>query len=212
LPPSICDIGRLALTRKVLMSSLLYAARPLVTDFLGSIFFVILLALKVDVSVAAAAGVAISIAVIAVQMIRRLPVAPLQWLSIALVLVSGAATILTHDPRFVMAKPTIIYIAVGVVMLKRGWMQRYIPPIAAGHVDDVTIVFGYVWAAMMLLTAAANLVIAVFYTPYWVAFIGIFPLASKLALFAVQFIVSRRIGRRRIIAHRAALAASAEPA
>jgi intracellular septation protein A len=194
------------------MNALLYAARPLVTDFLGSIFFIILLALKVDVAIAAGIGVAISIGVILVQVLRRQPVAPLQWLSIALVLVSGAATIFTHDPRFVMAKPTVIYIAVGVVMLKRGWMQRYIPPIATGHVDDVTIVFGYVWAAMMLFTALANLVIAVAFTPYWLAFIGVFPLASKLALFAIQFIVTRRIARQRIVARSAALAENAEAA
>ena len=38
--------------------------------------------------------------------------------------------LLTDDPRFVMLKPTLIYCIVGTVMLKPGWMTRYLPPIA----------------------------------------------------------------------------------
>ena len=194
------------------MESLIYAARPLLTDFLGSIFFVVLLAFKVDVSVAAGIGIAISIAVIVVQLVRRKPIAALQWSSLALVLLSAGATMLTRDPRFVMAKPTLVYVAVGFVMLQPGWMKRYIPPIAIGHIDRVTDVFGYVWSALMFVTASANLIIAIWFTPYWMAFIATFPVASKVVLFAIQYWTSRTIARRRILAKRAALAESPAPA
>jgi intracellular septation protein A len=113
---------------------------------------------------------------------------------------------LTHDPRFIMVKPALIYVAVGFVMLRRGWMRRYIPPIAAGHIDDLTDVFGYVWAALMFVTAAANLIVAVWFTQYWIAFVAMFPVASKVALFAIQYLTSRTIARRRILAQRASLA------
>ncbi len=191
------------------MDTFLHAARPLILDFLGSIFFIILLALKVDPATAAAVGVAVSVAVIAVQIVRRKPIAALQWLSLALVVISGAATMLTHDARFVMAKPSVIYTAVGVVMLQRGWMIRYIPPRGVGYVEDVTTVFGYVWSALMFVTAAANLVIAVWFTPWWVAYVGIFPVVSKIILFVIQFAVTRGTARRRVLAERAALAATA---
>ncbi len=194
------------------MDSLIYAARPLITDFLGSIFFVVLLAFKVDVSVAAAIGIAVSIAVIVVPLLRRRAVAALQWASLALVLLSAAASMLTHDPQFVMAKPTLIYVAVGFVMLQPGWMKRYIPPIAVGHIDRVTDIFGYVWSALMFITAAANLIIAVWFTPYWIVFLGTFPVASKVALFAIQYWTSRTIARRRILAQRAALVGRPAPA
>lgn len=185
------------------MNNFIYAVRPLITDFLGSIFFAVLLASNVEASVAAGIGVAVSIGVILVQVAFRKPLAALQWASLALVLLAGAATMLTHDPRFVMIKPTLIYIVLGLVMLRRGWMTRYIPPIAVGHIEDVAIRFGYVWSALMFATAAANFAVAMWFTSYWVAFVGIIPMTSKALLFAMQYVVSRTIARRRILAQRA---------
>jgi intracellular septation protein A len=191
------------------MSNLLYAARPLLLDFLGAIVFAALLAAGVSVTVAAAFGVATVVAQVGVQLVRRKPVAPLQWLSLVLVISSGAATLITHDPRFLMAKPSIIYAVVGVVMLKRGWMLRYVPPIAAGHVGDVMTVFGYVWAGLMFATGAANAVVAVGWPQWWPAFIAVVPLASKAVLFAVQYPCVRAVAKRRIIAAREAEALAA---
>ncbi len=54
----------------------------------------------------------------------------------------------------------MIYAAVGVVMLKPGWMTRYAPPIAQTYGADMMPVFGYVWAALMFATGAANLALA----------------------------------------------------
>ena len=51
------------------------------------------------------------------------------YASLALVIVLGTTTLLTHDPRFVLAKPAIAHFAIGAIMLKRGWMLRYMPPI-----------------------------------------------------------------------------------
>ena len=53
------------------------------------------------------------------------------YASLALVIVLGSATLLTNDPRFVLAKPAIAHFAIGTIMLKRGWMLRYMPPIVA---------------------------------------------------------------------------------
>jgi intracellular septation protein A len=117
--------------------------------------------------------------------------------------VFGTLGILTNDPRFLMAKPTIIYLAVGAVMLKRGWMLRYLPPIAGEHGKPLMIMFGYVWAGLMGLTALANLLVAVAYPSAWPAFIAVVPLASKVALFAVQYTIIRFHVRRRIIAEMA---------
>jgi len=48
----------------------------------------------------------------------------------------GAATLLTDDPRFVLAKPAIGHFAVGAIMLKRGWMLRYLPPIVTETIPE----------------------------------------------------------------------------
>ena len=65
-------------------------------------------------------------------------------------------------------------------------------------VGDVMDRFGYVWAAMMFFTAVANLVIAIGFTAWWPLFVGVFPLASKAALFAVHFSVVQWIGQARL--------------
>ena len=72
------------------------------------------------------------------MMWRKHPVDTMQWLSIGLVVVSGIATLLTADPRFVMLKPSVIYCIVGAYMLKPGWMTRYLPPIAVLLIELVS--------------------------------------------------------------------------
>lgn len=186
------------------MHPLLYAARPLVMDFLATIVFLILVALKVDPTLAASVAIAIGVGQVAVLKLTGRPVAPLQWLGLGLVLVFGTASLLTHDIRFLMVKPTVIYLLVGAFMLKRGWMLRYMPPIAAGHAEPVMVAFGYAWAGLMFISAVANAVVAVAFTDHWVAFMAIFPMASKIALFAVQYLTTRAVVRRRVVAARAA--------
>src|SRR3546814_18882362 len=94
-----------------------------------------------------------------------------------------------------MIKPTIVYLIVAAAMLRRGWMNRYIPPEQVAEVGDVMDRFGFVWAGMMAATAIANLVIAIAFTPWWPLFIGVFPLASKVRLFAVHFAVAHYVRR-----------------
>jgi intracellular septation protein A len=163
----------------------------------GSLLFAALLAAGASPMAAASFGVTTALAVIAYSFARGLGVGVLQWLSLVLVTASAAATLLTNDARFMMVKPTVVYVVLGVVMLQPGWMTRYIPPIAVEHIPDVTAVFGYIWAGLMFLTAAANLVFALWFTPLWPAFLAIFPLSSKLVLFAAQYAISRSITIKR---------------
>jgi intracellular septation protein A len=185
------------------MNGLLYAARPLISDFFPTIVFAALVAMKVDVRVATGVALLIGVSQVTVQRLLKRKIELLQWASLGLVVVFGTLGILTNDPRFLMAKPTIIYLAVGAVMLKRGWMLRYLPPIAGEHGKPLMIMFGYVWAGLMGLTALANLLVAVAYPSAWPAFIAVVPFASKVALFAVQYTIIRFHVRRRIIAEMA---------
>lgn len=173
------------------MRNLMHAARPLANDLFSSLLFAALVALKVDAQIATAAAIGFGVAHIGLWLALRKPVAPLQWASLALVLTLGTASLFLHDIRFLMAKPTVIYVILTAMMLKRGWMLRYLPPAAVGHGEATMITFGYVWAGLMALTAAANLVVAVRAPDAWPAFIAVFPMASKVALFAVQFVTVR---------------------
>jgi hypothetical protein len=114
-----------------------------------------------------------------------------------------------------MVKPTLIYIAVGVVMMKRGWMTRYIPPVAMEDGADLITGFGYVWAGLMFFTAAANLVLAMGDPKLWVTFLAVFPAGSKIALFFVQYltmrvVITQRRGRKAALS--APVAAEAQAA
>jgi intracellular septation protein A len=185
------------------MNNLLYALRPLASDFLPTIAFAILVALHVSVPVATGGALAFAVLQMLVQMALKRPIPLLQWASIALVVVFGSVSLITNDARFLMIKPSIIYVAIGVVMLKRGWMLRYLPPIASGHADQLMIRWGYAWSGLMFASAFANLAVAWFLPAYWPAYLATVPLASKLLLFAVQYASVRLIVRRKILAERA---------
>lgn len=183
------------------MKTLLYAIGPMQFDSLGVLVFAVLLAAGAGIVPAVVAGTVVAVAVIGYELVRGHQIAALQWISLASVLFTAAATLLTGDPRFVMAKPTIVYLIVGSVMLRKGWLNRYIPPEQLAIVGDVMDRFGMIWAALMFASAGLNLVVALFFTAWWPLFIGIFPLASKFGLFAVHiavvhFVTQARLRRR----------------
>jgi intracellular septation protein A len=186
------------------MRNLAHAARPLANDLASSLLFAGLVALKAPPMVATLAAIGFGIGHVAWMKATRRPIAPLQWASLALVLVFGSVSLFLHDVRFLMAKPTVIYLIIAVVMLKPGWMLRYMPPIARQHGERAMIAFGYVWAALMVVTAAANLLVAIAYPAFWPAFMAVFPIGSKLALFAIQFTTVRAIVRPKVMAETAA--------
>lgn len=186
------------------MSNLIKAMRPLAWDFLPTIAFAILTMLHVDVRLSIALAVGAGIVQVLVIKAMGREIALLQWAGLGLALVFGGASMITQDPRFIMAKPTIIYLAICVVMLKRGWMLRYLPAIARDRAEPLMIAWGYAWAGLMALSAVANIVFAVRFPAQWPLFLAVFPVPSKLILFAVQYVSIRYVVRRKIIAEMAA--------
>jgi len=194
------------------MKNLLFAARPLALDLISTLVFVAISALTHNVLLATGVAIAAGAVRVAYLMVRGRHVNAMQWMSLGLVVVTGAATFLTRDARFMMAKPSVVYALVGVAMLERGWMLPYLPPQAREHLgDSVMIGWGYVWAGLMLLTAVLNGFFALATSlAVWSLFVAVFPIASKLALFAVQYLSVRAQAirnARRSEAEAAALAA-----
>jgi len=153
------------------------------------------------VIVAVPVGIAFGIGQIGWELAHAKRPDAMQWLSLFLVIATGAATFLTKDPRFILFKPSIIYCVVGVVMLKPGWMNRYLPDRAVHIVPDIGVIFGYVWAGLMFFSAGLNFFVATKGDiGLSVKFLAIYPLASKLSLFFIQYATMRYIGRRRYLA------------
>lgn len=191
------------------MNTFAQAAKPLVNDLFSSLLFAGLLIAGVDPLTATIIAMATGVGHVALMLGLRRPIAPLQWASLGLVLVFGGAGLVVHDPRFLMAKPTVIYLVLAAFMLRRGWMVRYMPPIARGRAQGVVIAYGYVWAGLMALTAGLNLIFAVAMPEHWPLYKAIFPIASKLALFGVQYVHMRAASIREIRAEQATLASAA---
>ncbi len=175
-----------------------HAARPLVNDLFSSLLFAALLIAGVDPLAATIIAMATGVAHVILLLALRRPVAPLQWASLALVLVFGGASLLVHDPRFLMAKPTVIYLILTGFMLRRGWMLRYLPPIARGRAEGAMIGWGYAWAGLMALSGGLNLLFAIAMPEHWPMYKAIFPITSKLALFGVQYLHVRAVSIRAI--------------
>ena len=180
------------------MENLLRSAQLLASDLAATIAFLLVLLFTKDLILAVAIGVGLGAAQIGWFLVRRKPIDAMQWLSIGLVVVSGFATMLTSDARFVMLKPSVIYFVAGTFMLRPGWMNRYLPPIAIEVVPDVVYAFGFAWAGLMFASAVLNIVLALTLDPLsWSATLSAWGIVSKIALFLIQFATMRTIGRRR---------------
>lgn len=180
------------------MEDLLRAGKLLLLDMASTFLLLVVFLATKNMPLAVGLGMALGIAQIGWEFARKRPIDTMQDPSLFLVVGSGIATLITRDPRFVMMKPTIIYVIVGIVMLRPGWLNRYLPPVALEMVPDVAYIFGYIWAALMFVSAALNVVAASqFDIATWSAFMSSFAIASKLGLFSIQDATMRLIGIRR---------------
>jgi intracellular septation protein len=176
------------------------ALQQLLSDLLSAIVFLVVYGLSGSVTVATATAVGVGIAQIAVMKLTGRTVDLMQWLALGLVLVLGAATFITQDSRFIMVKPTVIHWAIGVVMLRRGWMARYLPPIVRDNVPASVIVkLGYAWAGLMFLLGALNAFIAVTMSfQAWAWFITFGAIGAKVVAFLAQYWLLRSLVRRKL--------------
>jgi intracellular septation protein A len=183
------------------MKNLLSAGAAVLEDLASTILFFVLYTLTGSIAVSVAAAILLAIGQIGWRLARHQKPDALQWISLFLVAASGTATLANHNPIFVMLKPSVIYLLVGFAMLQKGWMVRYMPPVAMEYVGDMAIGFGYVWAGLMFLSAIINLVLALHYSVLvWGTAMSIWGTGSKVILFLAQYGMMRVVGRKRRLA------------
>lgn len=180
------------------MNTLLLAARALAFDFASTLMFAAVTAVSGKPLLGVAVGLALACGQIGWDLRRGRPITALQWTSLFVVAASGGGALLTHDPRLAMLSPTLLSSLVGVAMLQRGWMTRYMPKQALDLMPDLVIAAGYVWAGLMFASAAVNLVLVLTVSAkVWGAAISSWGMASKLTLCVAQIAVMKNVGRRR---------------
>jgi intracellular septation protein A len=164
----------------------------LATDFFSTIVFLVIYLVTDNIVLATAVAIAGAIGQVIYSRIKGREFGFMTWASLALVIVLGTATILTNDPRFVLAKPAIAHFAVGAVMLRRGWMLRYMPPQVADTIPEYVTIAGFAWAALMFALGAGTIAIAMTGDlKLWTIYVSVVAVGAKIAAFAIQYIVFR---------------------
>ena len=181
------------------MKDFLEAARLLLLDLASTLFFLVLFLLTHNTILSVGLGMALGVTQIGIQVVRRRLIHIMEWLSLFLVFAAGTATLLTDDPRFVLFKPSVIYVIVGCVMLRSGWLNRYLPEIARSVASDVAVIIGFVWAGLMFASAAVNAFVAFTCSvSTWAMIMPLYGIVSKVAVFLAGFLAIRLTVIRRI--------------
>jgi len=175
----------------------------LLYDFLSAIVFLVLYLSTGNVVLATSVAVAGAVAQVIYSRLKGQPLSFMTYASLALVIVLGTATLLTNDPRFVLAKPSIAHFAIGAIMLKRGWMLRYMPPIVAETIPEYVMFAGYAWAALMFVLGLGTIATAsTGDLKLWAFYVSVVLIGAKIAAFAVQYVAFRLLITNRLRAAR----------
>src|ERR1700716_806656 len=161
----------------------------LATDFFSTIVFLALYLISGNVVLATSVAIAGAVAQVVYSHVKGQPLSFMTYASLALVIVLGSATLWTDDPRFVLAKPSIAHFAIGAIMLKRGWLLRYLAPIVVDTIPEYVTIAGYGWAALMFALGAGTIAVAMTGDiKLWGLYVSVVAGGAKVTAFAVQYV------------------------
>lgn len=159
------------------------------TDLFPVLLFFAVYSLSHSIYLATGAAIAASVLQVAASWIRHRHVDTMLWISTALIVVLGGATLLFHDKHFIMWKPTVLYwimgagLLIGQMLGKNGiramiGKQLELP-------DPVWRRLCYAWSLFFLVMGTLNLFVAYrFSEAVWVNF-KMFGVLGLLVVFAV---------------------------
>jgi intracellular septation protein len=181
--------------------------RQLFADFFSALVFLAIYSITGDVLIATAVAIAGAIGQFIHARLTQQKLEFMTYAILAVVIALGGATLLTSDPRFVLMKPSIAHFAIGLVMLRRGWLLRYMPGIVTDNIPECVTMAGYAWAALMFALGLGNIAVALTGDiKLWAFYISVVAIGAKVLAFAIQYVVFRvTITRRLRTAHMAAV-------
>ena len=160
----------------------------LAADFFSTILFAAIYLATDNVWLATGVAIAGAIGQVIYARIKGHELGYMTWASLGLVIVLGSATLLTHDLRFVLMKPAIGHFAIGAIMLKRGWMLRYMPEIVTENIPEYVTYAGYAWAALCFVLGAGTIAVAMTGDmKLWTIYVTVVLVGAKIAAFAIQY-------------------------
>ncbi len=151
-----------------------WAVMQALADYLPLILF--FLAFKWQgIYVATAVAIAASVVQIAWLHFSGRRIAPVNWMSLAIIVVFGGATLILHDEVFIKWKPTVLYAAFGLTLLvgRVAFGRNLIAAVMKGITlpDPVWTAVTWSWVAFFAFMGVANWYVAFHYpTDTWVNF------------------------------------------
>jgi intracellular septation protein len=174
------------------------------SDFLATLLFLALYFGTGNLMLATGVAIAAAVAQTIHASIKGESLGFVAYASLVLVIVLGSATLLTSDPRFVLAKPAIAHFAIGAIMLKRGWMLRYMPPVVAEAIPEYVTLAGYAWAVLMFVLGTGTIAVALTGDlRLWAIYVSVVAFGAKILAFTVQYVAFRVLVTNRIRARSA---------
>jgi intracellular septation protein len=166
-------------------------------DVLSGWLFLAIYLITDNIYLSTALGAATGLGQACWLILRRQKVDPMQWMALVLVVVLGCATIVTSNPTFVVFKPSIFEGCIAFMMLRPGWLLRYVPTLAREVIPGLLFLWGYLWAAAWFLLAASNLYVAHRYgLRAWAVYTNFSPFVLWGAGMGLGFVVFPPIVRR----------------
>jgi intracellular septation protein len=155
---------------------------------------------QAPILLATAVAIVASLLQVGFRLARRQKVEPMLWLSLAVILVFGGATIWLHDETFIKWKPTILYWLFGLILLagRLFWRRNLLQGVLGAQIAVAPQIWEqllWVWIAFFAAIGVVNLIVAFnFPTDLWVNFklFGLFGLTLVFML-AMGFWLARHI-------------------
>jgi intracellular septation protein len=160
----------------------------LAADFFSTILFAAIYLVTDNVLLATGVAIVGAVGQVIYSRIKGNELGYMTWASLGLVIVLGSATLLTHDLRFVLMKPAIGHFAIGAIMLKRGWLLRYMPAIVTENIPEYVTFAGYAWAALCFALGAGTIAVAMTGDmKLWTFYVTVVLVGAKIAAVAIQY-------------------------
>jgi intracellular septation protein len=187
--------------------------KKLIFDVLsGLLFMVVVLATK-NIYWAFAISLTTAVGQLVWNTARRQEISAIQWASVVLIVIAGATSLFTGNTRYIMLKPALVELGVGIVMLRRNWVKRYLSEKTIEHLPDAAIAgAGYTYSFVMLSLGGVNTYLALNATQEtWAVFNGLAPPIVFALVGAALFLFCRRLVRRAMRLHATSRSSTSNP-
>jgi len=165
-------------------------AITLVSSILGALMMTPLVAGQAPILLATLLAIVATLLQVMWLLVRKRKVEPMLWISLALIVVFGGATIYLQDETFIKWKPTILYwafacvLALGTLLLKKNFVRSLLSQ-SMQLPDPVWHRLNWAWTLFFMFAGALNIAVAYTVdTQTWVNFklFGLMGLTFAFAL------------------------------